>query len=102
MSFFEWVASTSIYGLPLDIPAHLLVGLVIFLIARKSGSTAHTALAVVFAMALLKELTFDLRIWWTWGFYLEPIKDIIVSLLLPGVWMLRIWVQRERTLLSTE
>ena len=86
---FVYIASHSFYGIPLDIIAHLMVGAALFWGVRKVGVSRRRSLALVALAAVTKELTYDLHVWMTYGFYFEPIKDIAVSVLVPALFMLR-------------
>jgi hypothetical protein len=69
-----WVGKTHVAGVPLDIPAHLLVAAVLYyLLAGKFRP--RTCFLVVFGLALAKEL-YDLSALLHNRDYLEPVKDL--------------------------
>lgn len=77
-AIFLWVNSHHISGIPLDIPSHLFVGLVIFVMCHFWGLGIRRSLLMVFMIAVMKEIH-DYPAIVMSGMYLEPIKDIAMT-----------------------
>lgn len=78
--FFEFISKTSFYGLPLDIPAHIIVGGLIAYLFLKVSDNYKICLTLIFAIALTKEL-FDQRI--MTNTLTENFKDIFFTMAPP-------------------
>ena len=94
-SFFKMVALTSLPGgIPLDIVLHLILGTLIFIgFLKIFPERLILALFLVFFIAVSKEL-FDLGVVMRNQFYLEPFKDIAVTMVAPFIF----WtVSRNKT-----
>jgi hypothetical protein len=77
-SFFEFISHNNLFGIPLDIPAHLIVGAIAsYYILRKTQSI-KTCLISILLIALMKEL-YDQKV--MTNTLLENIKDITITML---------------------
>ena len=82
------IGQTNLWGIPMDIVAHSLVGFIIYVFFRSLRWTHYPALAVVLALGLWKELGIDATAIFLSGLYLEPFKDIFFSVLIPHLFFL--------------
>jgi hypothetical protein len=76
---FGYISRTNYYGIELDVVAHLIVGVLIFLIAKKYVSTKMNLL-IILGIALVKEIH-DTQV--MTNTFQENIKDLFVTLLVP-------------------
>lgn len=89
-SLFEFISGTSIAGIPLDILAHLGVSFLLVLVFIKMKLSHWQILATLLFLAITKEV-YDLpRLSSSAP---EHIKDIIVSMIIPIIYVL---IVRER------
>lgn len=79
--FFGAIATTKLWGtIPLDIVLHFILGALIFWLLRKLlKQTILFSLVILLLVALSKE-AFDLGVVMRNQFYLEPFKDVIVTM----------------------
>ncbi len=80
--FFGAIATTKLWGvIPLDIVLHFVIGAMIFwFFCQFFKKSILIPLLLVFFIALTKE-AFDLGVVMRNQFYLEPFKDIIITML---------------------
>lgn len=74
-----YISKESIYGIKLDIIAHLFFGTIIFVILKKFSNTRKAFIGITL-IAILKEVH-DTTI--MTNTYTENIKDLIITLLIP-------------------
>ncbi len=83
-SAFAWIGNTKLLGISLDIPAHLLIGAILgYWLTTKQWSARRVYLFIL-ALELLKE-AYDFPAILKNQEYLEPVKDVLITLL--GVWI---------------
>lgn len=78
--FFALVGNTKVGGVTLDIPAHIIVGAVIFYICAVRGMSTRKSFFIVLGLEILKEI-YDITAVLHQGDYLEPFKDIFFTCL---------------------
>lgn len=76
----QYIANTSFLGIPLDIITHILVGALIFFFFRRKCFKRSWSYFFVVALAVQKEL-FDAHAIYLNQKYMEPVKDILVTVL---------------------
>lgn len=81
--FFSWFDKHSVAGVPLDIPAHFLVGACLYAVLVARRFSAKEAIIGVLGIAIFKELTFDLSSLMFTHNYFEPVKDVFFTALGP-------------------
>lgn len=77
----EYIATTHVLGFfPLDVIMHFVLGAIIFYFFLKVFGTQTFAYAGILLLAISKEI-FDWEIMMRTQLYLEPVKDIVVTIL---------------------
>ena len=79
-SFFEFISHNELWGIPLDILAHLIVGAICAYILLKAKKSYQACLISILILALVKELH-DQQI--MTNTLQENIKDIVVTMIPP-------------------
>jgi phosphatidylserine synthase len=78
----EYISHNQFMGVPLDIPAHLLVGAIMAVFLLKMTKNKRTILLLILSIALMKE-AYDQEI--MTNTLQENIKDTVVTMLIPLV-----------------
>lgn len=81
---FAWIGNTSVLGIPLDIPAHIFGGAILYYLLAIRGYRTWVCVFIVVLLECVKEL-YDLKAVLLSAEYLEPAKDFLVTLVGAGL-----------------